>query len=186
MKTIDEINNLLLSYVNSNDKDINLIDISFDSIHKEEIENHICVFKELNWKEASAIDYNSFKNKNTHFSSENEKREIIKKSLLKIYDSNNNEIDFIYENLSYDFLEKYWKIYQSYLHLSLSEINQIYESSKKYFDIKNNEIFPVHPLIIQVDYMTKGIVHYSKTEFENLTVREFEAIQIILSAKNEI
>lgn len=188
MDNIDEINKALLKYVSSSKSDLNFEKINFDHLHKEKIQDHICLFRELTWKEASNIDYKSFvKNKDlTYFNSEKEKREIVEKSLLKIYDLNNLELKFTSDQLSHDFVEKYWEIYQNYLHLNLKEVNEIFESSKKYFNSKNNEIFPIHPLIIQVDYMTKGIVHLSKTEFENLTVKEFEAIQLILSVKNSL
>ena len=72
------------------------------------------------------------------------------------------------------------------MHLSEEEIKFLYNSSKKYFSVYENEYFPLHPLILEVDYMTKGIVTFSKVEFENLTIREFEAIQLILATKNEV
>jgi hypothetical protein len=39
-------------------------------------------------------------------------------------------------------------------------------------------------MIIEVDYMTKGIISLSKKEFEELSIREFEAIQLIFAVKN--
>lgn len=160
--------------------------INFEKVHSVNIQNHKIVFRELTWKEGLEIDSDSFKKqkKNFYFSSEKEKRDIVKKSILKIYDEKDNEMSFKYEDLSFDFVEDFWIKYQNFLHLSSSEVNDIYLHAKKYFDPNNSEVFPLHPLIIEVDYMTKGIVSLSKKEFEELSIREFEAIQLILAVKN--
>lgn len=165
-------------------KNVKVID--FENIHEIEVDNYTCVCRELTWKEASFIDYESFttvKN-DSYFNSEKEKRMIVEKSLLKIIDPNNEDIGV--DNISFDFIEKYWSKYQKYLHLNFDEVSAIYNSAKKYFDPDFDGSFPVHPLIIETDYITKGIVNYSKKEFENITIREFEAIQLILATKNEI
>ena len=41
------------------------------------------------------------------------------------------------------------------------------------------------PLIVEIDYMTRGLVSMSKDEFSNLSMKEFETIQLILATKNE-
>ena len=157
-------------------------------IPTESIQNHKCYVRELKWQEGLKIDAQSFKTngKNLYFSSEFEKRQILKLALIKIEDENDNAVDFQFENLSFLFLEELWKLYQKHLHLTANEIDFIYQSSKKYFDPNNQEVFPLHPMIVEVDYMTKGLVNYSRDEFNNLTIKEFEAIQLILAAKNEI
>jgi hypothetical protein len=43
----------------------------------------------------------------------------------------------------------------------------------------------VPPLIVEIDYMTRGLVSMSKDEFSNLSMKEFETIQLILATKNE-
>ena len=178
----------ILKYI-ENEKPIlndNIID-NIGKIHIEEILDHICYLRELTWKEGLKIDAQSFKTngKNLYFSSENEKREIIKLALLKIEDKDNNEVNFTFENLSHIFIEQLWISYQKYLHLTANEIDFIYQSAQKYFNPNNEEAFPLHPMIIEVDYMTKGLVNYSKSEFNMLTIKEFEAIQLILAAKNK-
>ena len=177
----------IVSYIEKNNQPITEnLNVKFQKIHSETIQKYKIVFRELSWKEGLEIDATSMKqrNKNYYFSSEKEKREIIKKSLLEIYDEQDNKIDFNFEDLSYSFVEDFWLTYQKYLHLSSSEVNDIYTNSKKYFDPNNSEVFPLHPMIIEVDYMTKGIVSLSKKEFEELSIREFEAIQLILAVKN--
>ena len=184
---IEDALNKILNYIEkSNQPKLENSLLNFDKLHTININNHKVLCKELTWKEGLEIDSAAFKkqNKNFYFSSEKEKREIVKKSLLKIFDESNDEISFDYEDLSYDFVENFWIKYQSFLHLSSSEVNEIYLHAKKYFDPDNSETFPLHPLIIEVDYMTKGIVSLSKKEFEELSIREFEAIQLILAVKN--
>lgn len=182
-EAITKIANYLDSSVNKNQ--INH-QIDFSKIHTYHFENYKVVFKELTWKEGLTIDAESFKknDKNYYFISEKEKRLIVQKCIIQILDFNDKNIDFTFESLSFDFVEKFWFHYQSYLHLSASEVNDMYNCAKKYFDPTYNESFPVFPLIIEVDYMTKGIVSLSKKEFEELTMREFEAIQLILAVKN--
>lgn len=167
-----------------NTKDINLFD---NKTHKIPYEDHFIYLRELNWKEGLQIDANSFRKngENIYISSESEKREIISKALIKIT-KNDEDIEFTTSDLSHKFVEDIWLIYQNYLHLSTEEINYIYNSAKKYFDPDKKEIFPVHPMIIEVDYMLQGIVSLSKEEFSNLTIKEFEAMQLIIATKNEI
>ncbi len=186
MMQIEDALNKIAKYLENSNQQSNTSNVNFEKIHTLSIKDYEVLCKELSWKEGLEIDYKSFKqnNKNYYFSSEKEKREIVSKSLLEIKDSNNSQIDFTFEDLSYNFVEEYWVKYQKYLHLSSSEINDIYTHSKKYFDPNNSETFPLHPMIIEVDYMTKGIVSLSKKEFEELTIREFEAMQLILAVKN--
>jgi hypothetical protein len=184
---IEDALNKIVSYIEkSNQIQSDNITLKFEKVHSEIVQNHKIVFRELSWKEGLEIDAISLKkqNKNYYLSSEKEKREIIKKSLLEIYDYQDIKIDFNFEDLSFSFVEDFWIIYQQYLHLSSSEVNEIYTNSKKYFDPNNSEVFPLHPMIIEVDYMTKGIVSLSKKEFEELSIREFEAMQLILAVKN--
>ena len=179
----------ILNYISNNQlRNYSHKTLEFDKIHNLVIENYNCKVKELSWREALDIDSKSFKMNNNamYFSSEYEKREIIKLALLSISDEKNNEIQFNLEDLSHSFVENFWNEYQKYLHLSSDEIDFIYNSAKKYFDSTNSEIYPVHPYIIEVDYLLKGIVSYSKNEFQKLTNREFEALQLIISVKNSI
>lgn len=179
----------ILNYIkNENILQQNKKILNFENIHYIEIEEYSCKVRELTWKEALEIDAKSFHlNKNEmYFNSESEKRQILNKALLSIIEQNDIEIQFSIDTLKYSFVEKLWNEYQKYLHLSSDEINLIYNSTKKYFNNSNNEIYPIHPMIIEVDYIIKGIVSYSKDEFKNLTLREFEALQLILSIKNSL
>ena len=50
-------------------------------------------------------------------------------------------INYTFDQLSYNFIEEFWEKFQSYLHLSSSEINELYLCAKKYFDPDINENF---------------------------------------------
>lgn len=180
----------ILSYIEKSEK-LNLhndFNSNNDKTHIIEVENHYVSVRELKWTEVLQIENESLrKNKNNiYLSSEYQKREILKKALLSILDNNNEKIDCDFSDLKHEFIEKLWSEYYKYLHLSAQEAESIYNNTKKYFDPDNNEFKIINPLIIQVDYMTKGILHFSFEEFNNLTIKDFETIQLILACKNEI
>lgn len=161
------------------------IDISNNDVFIN-IEEYRVRLRQLSWQEGLEIDKEAFKQNanNIFFSSEKEKRLILKKALLSIR-VNDQNLDYNFDDLAHEFLERVWIEYKDYLHLNNSEINFIYNSAKKYFDPDNKEIYPIHPFIIEVDYMLKGLVSFSRNEFSKLTMKEFETVQLILAAKNE-
>ncbi len=162
--------------------------------HIIEIDNIVFLVKEISWKEGLEIDARSFRKKEdlVYQNTEFEKREILKIAIVKAYDKEaeitlTRKIESnVLEFLDHVLVEKLWVEYQKYLFLSADEANFYYTSTKKYFDPNNSETFPVHPLIIEVDYMTRGIVSMSTKEFSNLSMKEFETIQIIIATKNEV
>jgi hypothetical protein len=162
--------------------------------HVIEIDDIVFLVREISWKEGLEIDARSFRKKEDliYQNTEYEKREILKIAITKAFDKKANiTISSKYESnileyLDHVLVEKLWVEYQNYLFLSADEANFFYSSTKKYFDPNNAETFPVHPLIIEVDYMTRGIVSMSTKEFSNLSMKEFETIQIIIATKNEV
>lgn len=158
-------------------------------IHTFETEEFICKFREITWKEGLFIDALSFKNdeNRTFFSSEFEKREILNKAIIEICDKSSNQIikKNILETISHSCIEKIWEEYQRFLHISANEASYYYNCAKNYFDPNFTDKFPVPPEIIEVDFMLKGIVHLSKNEFDSLSVKDFEKIQLIISVHNE-
>ena len=162
--------------------------------HIVEIDNIAFLVKEISWKEGLEIDARSFRKKEdlVYQNTEFEKREILKIAIVKAYDKEagitlTRKIESnVLEFLDHVLVEKLWVEYQKYLFLSADEANFYYTSTKKYFDPNNSETFPVHPLIIEVDYMTRGIVSMSTKEFSNLSMKEFETMQIIIATKNEV
>jgi hypothetical protein len=151
------------------------------------------IVREITWKEGLLIDAKSFRKKDNivYQNSEFEKREILNLAILRAYDSGTNtdympEFEFsLLEKLDYSIIEKLWVEYQNYLYLNADEANFYYIATKKYYNPNDTETYPVPPLIVEIDYMTRGLVSMSKDEFSNLSMKEFETIQLILATKNE-
>ena len=168
--------------------------IKSDKVHIINIDSIKFIVREITWKEGLLIDAKSFRKKDNiiYQNSEFEKREILKLAILRAYDTSNDQ-DFIAEfetslinKLDYTIVEKLWLQYQNYLYLSADEANFYYVSANKYFNPNNTETFPVPPLVVEIDYMVRGLVTMSKDEFSNLSMKEFETIQLILATKNEV
>jgi len=152
------------------------------------------VVREITWKEGLLIDAKSFRKKDNivYQNSEYEKREILNLAILRAFDTSTNtdyipefEISLL-EKLDYTIVEKLWVEYQNYLYLNADEANFYYIATKKYYNPNDTETYPVPPLIVELDYMIRGLVSMSKDEFANLSMKEFETIQLILATKNEV
>jgi hypothetical protein len=167
--------------------------IKNDKTHIITIDSVKFIVREITWKEGLLIDAKSFRKKDNviYQNSEFEKREILNLAILRAYDTSTNE-DFIPEfedsllkRIDYTILEKLWVEYQNYLYLNADEANFYYIATKKYFNPNDMETYPVPPLIVEIDYMTRGLVSMNKEEFANLSMKEFETVQLILATKNE-
>lgn len=152
------------------------------------------IVREITWKEGLLIDAKSFRKKDNivYQNSEFEKREILKLAILRVYDSSTDtdylpdfEVSLL-EKLDYTIIEKLWVEYQNYLYLNADEANFYYIATKKYYNPNDTETYPLPPLIVEIDYMTRGLVSMSKDEFANLSMKEFETIQLVLATKNEV
>ena len=162
-------------------------------VHIINVDSVKFIVREITWKEGLLIDAKSFRKKDNivYQNSEFEKREILKLAILRAYDETNN-IDYmpefeisLLEKLDYTIIEKLWVEYQNYLYLNADEANFYYIATKKYYNPNDTETYPVPPLIVEIDYMTRGLVSMNKEEFANLSMKEFETIQLILATKNE-
>jgi hypothetical protein len=163
------------------------------NIHIINIDSVKFIVREITWKEGLLIDAKSFRKKDNivYQNTEFEKREILNLAILRAYDVS-SEIDYIsgfeislLEIIDHSTIEKLWVEYQNYLYLNADEANFYYIASKKYYNPNDTETYPVPPLIVEIDYMTRGLVSMSKEEFSNLSMKEFETIQLILATKNE-
>jgi hypothetical protein len=167
--------------------------VKSDKVHIVSIDNVKFIIREITWKEGLLIDAKSFRKKDNivYQNSEFEKREILNLAILRAYDSSENK-DYIPEfesnllnTLDHTIVEKLWIEYQNYLYLNADEASFYYTATKKYFNPNDTEIFPVPPLVVEIDYMIRGLVTMSKDEFSNLSMKEFETIQLIIATKNE-
>ena len=152
------------------------------------------IVREITWKEGLLIDAKSFRKKDNivYQNSEFEKREILRLAILRAYDSS-TDTDYLpdfelslLEKLDYTIIEKLWVEYQNFLYLNADEANFYYIATKKYYNPNDTETYPVPPLVVEIDYMTRGLVSMNKDEFSNLSMKEFETIQLIIATKNEV
>jgi hypothetical protein len=164
-----------------------------NKVHIITIDSVKFIIREITWKEGLLIDAKSFRKKDNivYQNSEFEKREILNLAILRAYDTNTDS-DYIAEfessllqKIDHATIEKLWVEYQNYLYLNADEANFYYIATKKYYNPNDTETYPVPPLIVEIDYMTRGLVSMSKDEFSNLSMKEFETIQLILATKNE-
>jgi hypothetical protein len=163
-------------------------------LHIIKIESVQFMMREITWKEGMLIDAKSFRKNDEviYQSSEYEKREILSIALLRAYDTENeaelisNNVENLLDKIDYSAIETLWVEYQQYLYLNADEANFYFLATKKYFDPNNRETYPVPPIIVEIDYMTRGLVSMSKDEFNNLTMKEFETLQLIIAIKNEV
>ena len=165
-----------------------------NKIHIITIDSVKFIVREITWKEGLMIDAKSFRKKDNivYQNSEFEKREILNLAILRAFDTNSStdympefEISLL-EKLDYTIIEKLWVEYQNYLYLNADEANFYYIATKKYYNPNDTETYPVPTLIVEIDYMTRGLVSMNKEEFSNLSMKEFETIQLILATKNEV
>ena len=167
--------------------------IKSNKIHIINVDSVKFIVREITWKEGLLIDAKSFRKKDNivYQNTEFEKREILNLSVLRAFDTSTNtdyQPEFehgLLEKLNYTIIEKLWVEYQNYLYLNADEANFYYIATKKYYNPNDTETYPVPPLIVEIDYMTRGLVSMSKDEFSNLSMKEFETIQLILATKNE-
>jgi hypothetical protein len=165
-----------------------------NKVHIITIDSVKFIVREITWKEGLLIDAKSFRKKDNivYQNSEFEKREILNLAILRAYDNESNTDyfpDFEYsliQKIDHATIEKLWVEYQNYLYLNADEANFYYVATKKYYNPNDTETYPVPPLIVEIDYMARGLVSMSKDEFSNLSMKEFETIQLILATKNEV
>ena len=161
-------------------------------IFKVKLEDDIAIFccRDLTWGEALDIESKAFKvdEDDLYFSGEYERREILKKAIVWVYDFNNekllkNENGEIITKLTQPFVDELWVQYFKYIGLDAKEANIIYNSALKYFKGESQNGYPVLPMIVEVDYMLKGIISMSRDEFKKMSNNELEKLQLIMTAR---
>ena len=163
------------------------------NIHIINIDSVKFIVREITWKEGLLIDAKSFRKKDNivYQNTEFEKREILNLAILRAYDTSTQTdyySDFetpLIQQIDHSVIEKLWVEYQNFLYLNADEANFYYVATKKYYNPNDVDTFPVPPLVVELDYMTRGLVSMNKEEFSNLSMKEFETIQLIIATKNE-
>ena len=161
------------------------------SKHMILLENKYQIYlKCITWKELLDINSKCFgkNSEGNYFNTEKQKRLILNVAIEKIIDIETNQIfeKDILQSLNYETVEYIWNEYQSILHLSSEEVSMIYSSTKNYFNESEDKYLPVLPEILEIDYILKGIVSLSRSEFNSMTNKEFEIMQLVLATKNEL
>ena len=161
-------------------------------IFKVKLGDDIAIFccRDLTWSEALDIESKAFKvdEEDLYFSGEYERREILKKAIIWVYDLNNekllkNENGEIITKLTQPFVDELWVQYFKYIGLDAKEANIVYNSALKYFKGESQNGYPVLPMIVEVDYMLKGVISMSREEFKKLSNNELEKLQLIMTAR---
>jgi hypothetical protein len=161
-------------------------------IFKVKLADDIAIFccRDLTWGEALDIESKAFKvdEEDLYFSGEYERREILKKAIVWVYDFNNekllkNENGEIITKLTQPFVDELWVQYFKYIGLDAKEANIIYNSALKYFKGESQNGYPVLPMIVEVDYMLKGVISMSREEFKKMSNNELEKLQLIMTAR---
>ncbi len=146
--------------------------------------------RDLTWEEALNIESSAFKvdEEDLYFSGEYERREILKKAIVWVYDLNAEKVlknvnGEIITKITQPFVDELWVQYFKYIGLDAKEANIIYNSALKYFKGESQNGYPVLPMIVEVDYMLKGIISMSRDEFKKLSNNELEKLQLIMTAR---
>ena len=81
------------------------------------------------------------------------------------------------------YVDELWSQYFKYTNIDAKEANLIYTSALKYFKGESQNSYPVLPLIIEVDFMLKGVISMSREEFRTLSSNDLERLQLIMTAR---
>jgi len=160
-------------------------------IFKVKIQENLAIFcvRDLKWHEAISIEAKSFRveESDLYFSGEYQRREILKSAIVWVYDLNNEKLKLndgeILNQLNQDYVDELWSQYFKYTNIDAKEANLIYTAALKYFKGESQNSYPVLPLIIEVDFMLKGVISTSREEFRMLSSNDLERLQLIMTAR---
>ena len=160
-------------------------------IFKVKIEDNLAIFcvRDLKWHEAISIEAKAFRveESDLYFSGEYQRREILKNAIIWVYDLNNEKLKIndgsILNQLNQDYVDELWAQYFKYTNIDAKEANLIYTAALKYFKGESQNSYPVLPLIIETDFMLKGIISMSREEFRSLSSNDLERLQLIMTAR---
>ncbi len=110
-------------------------------IFKVKIGDNLAIFcvRDLKWHESLSIEAKSYRveESDLYFSGEYQRREILKKAIVWVYDLVNEKLkindDTILNQLNQDYVDELWAQYFKYTNIDAKEANLIYTSALKYF-----------------------------------------------------
>jgi hypothetical protein len=144
-------------------------------------------FEYLTWKEAMDIEAKSHQLSENEYvlNSEKEKRLILDKKFVWMENNISNEKfdnKDILKNIKHKALEIVWQKYYQENYLTANEASFYYEAAKNYFS-ESPTNFPTPSIVIEVGMMLKNIITMNRQEFNSLSMKEFEIIQLVMSLK---
>lgn len=158
-----------------------LIEINFEE------DSFTFCFNYLSWKEA--LDYEAKAHQISEqeyiFNSEKEKRSILNDKFLWMKNNITKEIfndKDILKQIKHNVLEMVWQKYYQENYLSANDASFYYEAAKNYFS-EEPKNFPTPSIVIEVGMMLKNVITMNREEFNKLSMKEFEIIQLIMSLK---
>lgn len=145
-------------------------------------ENCIVCAREPSWREAARIEMYAFRKHDDgreYFSGEYERRELMSMAIEWVADSAAQSVHEVksLSELSYDFGEALWAALSRELFVQFEEAKALSSSARRFFA---GEIGgPVHPFILDVDGVTKGMLSFSMAEWSAMSMSDFERYQIV-------
>lgn len=154
---------------------------------KYEEDSYTFCFKYLTWKEALDYEAKSHELSDDQYilNSEKEKRSILNDKFLwmknNLTEETFNDKDIL-KQIKHNILETVWQKYYQQNYLSANDASFYYEAAKNYFS-EEPKNFPTPSIVIEVGMMLKNIITMNREEFNKLSMKEFEIIQLIMSLK---
>jgi hypothetical protein len=167
--------------------------IPLNDEESQEVNALVCV-RELTWFEAANIEYTKYRvenGKDKYFNGEAERRETLRKVIVWVADLHEELfVDATTSNvlslMDANTLEVVWNEYARITTVSGIEQATLYDSAVRFFSGTAAGSGPVHPMVLIVDAMDKGICTMSVDEFKNITNSEHERMMICLKAKQQM
>jgi hypothetical protein len=151
----------------------------------------VCV-REIGWEEAVRIEGASFQQgqNGVFYSGEAEIREVLRRAIQWVAEGSTNKIVLnrdgqILSKIKDVTVREVWDRYQQVVYLSADDAYSIYNTGKAFFSGEDLGMRRMHPVILEVDAMRKGILTLNRSEFRSLSVKEFEQLQVAWRAYSE-
>ncbi|MBS1722351.1 MAG: hypothetical protein JSS66_05030 [Armatimonadetes bacterium] len=148
----------------------------------------LCALQEPTWRQAAAIEMYAFRrsdNGQEYFSGEQERRELLRISLRWVADPETNSVRHSpsLSELAQGFVEALWRQVAREFFVQLEEASSLYASAVSFF--KGELGHPVHPVILDVNGIMKGMFTFNGAEWNAVSMSDFERYQIVWSAYQE-
>lgn len=178
---------------NMTDFEVNLPSIQMNQhlIHlkEDDIVVALACVQELTWVESAQIEYAKY-NSSTQFNGEGERKEILQKVIKWVADlqsnvfvsSSTSNIFAMLDEAASNFI---WEEYERLTRVSGDEQVALFDSSMRFFRGEPAGSGPIHPMVLLIDAMDKGLCTMTMAEFNMLTNSEHERMMICYHARQQ-